>query len=78
MRHRVATLAYVAASSSFETAGQHIRACMQVESRAASHACMAKPESSTSVFAQEVDGGGSEGMLLNRSFKRLLSNNSEE
>jgi hypothetical protein len=35
VRHRGATLAYLAASSSFEPAGQLIRACMQVESRAA-------------------------------------------
>jgi hypothetical protein len=46
-RHRGATLAYLAASSSFETAGQLIRACMQVESHAASHACMVNPGSST-------------------------------
>ena len=32
----------------------------------------------SSVFAQEVDGGGSEGMLLNRSSKRLLSNHLEQ
>jgi hypothetical protein len=38
--HRGATLAYLAASSFFKTAGQLIRACMQVESRATSHACM--------------------------------------
>jgi hypothetical protein len=31
----------------------------------------------TSVFAQEVDGGGSEGMLRKRSSKSLLSNHSE-
>ena len=32
----------------------------------------------TGTFAKEVDGGGTEGMLLNRSSKRLLSNNSEQ
>ena len=28
---------------------------------------------STSVFAQEVDEGGTEGMLRNKTYKRLLS-----
>ena len=32
---------------------------------------------STSVFAQEVDGSGTEGMLCPRSSKRLLSNHLE-
>jgi hypothetical protein len=40
VRHRGATLAYLAASSSFETADQLIRACMQVEPHAASPSCM--------------------------------------
>ena len=43
VRHHGATLAYLAANSSFETVGQLVHACMQIDSRDASHACMVNP-----------------------------------